>query len=40
VNLFLPKVLVSGALLIALLALSIDWLGRIVETFARPKGLR
>lgn len=26
VNLFLPKVLVSGALLIALLALSIDWL--------------
>lgn len=40
VTLFLPKVLVSGALLIALLALSIDWLGRIVETFARPKGLR
>ncbi|OII33985.1 ABC transporter permease [Curtobacterium sp. MMLR14_010] len=40
VNLFLPKVLVAGALLIALLALSIDWLGRIVETFARPKGLR
>jgi osmoprotectant transport system permease protein len=40
VNLFLPKVLVSGALLIALLALSIDWIGRIVETFARPKGLR
>jgi osmoprotectant transport system permease protein len=40
VNLFLPKVLVSGALLIALLALSIDWLGRIVETYARPKGLR
>lgn len=40
VNLFLPKVLVAGALLIALLALSIDWLGRIVETVARPKGLR
>jgi len=40
VNLFLPKVLVAGALLIALLALSIDWLGRIVETYARPKGLR
>ncbi|PZF15451.1 ABC transporter permease [Curtobacterium sp. MCPF17_011] len=40
VNLFLPKVLVAGAVLIALLALSIDWLGRIVETFARPKGLR
>ncbi len=40
VNLFLPKVLVSGALLIALLALSIDWVGRVVETVARPKGLR
>jgi osmoprotectant transport system permease protein len=40
VSLFLPKVLVSGALLVALLALSIDWLGRVVETVARPKGLR
>lgn len=40
VNLFLPKVLVSGALLIALLALFIDWLGRVVEFTARPKGLR
>ncbi|QZQ55398.1 ABC transporter permease [Curtobacterium sp. TC1] len=40
VSLFLPKVLVSGALLVALLALSIDWLGRLVETVARPKGLR
>jgi osmoprotectant transport system permease protein len=40
VNLFLPKVLVSGALLVALLALSIDWVGRVVETVARPKGLR
>ncbi|MCA5924091.1 MULTISPECIES: ABC transporter permease [Curtobacterium] len=40
VNLFLPKVLVSGALLVALLALSIDWIGRVVETVARPKGLR
>lgn len=39
VNLFLPKVLVSGALLIALLALMIDWLGRVVEYVARPKGL-
>ena len=39
VNLFLPKVLVSGALLIALLALLIDWLGRVVEHVARPKGL-
>lgn len=40
VTLFLPKVLVAGALLVALLALSIDWLGRVVETVARPKGLR
>jgi osmoprotectant transport system permease protein len=40
VTLFLPKVLVAGALLVALLALAIDWLGRVVETVARPKGLR
>ena len=40
VKLFLPSVLVSGALLVALLALTIDWLGRVVETVARPKGLR
>jgi osmoprotectant transport system permease protein len=40
VNLFLPKVLISGALLIALLALAIDWIGRVVEVVARPKGLR
>ncbi|MBT1545695.1 ABC transporter permease [Curtobacterium aurantiacum] len=40
VTLFLPKVLIAGALLVALLALSIDWLGRVVETVARPKGLR
>jgi osmoprotectant transport system permease protein len=39
VNLFLPRVLVSGAILIALLALLIDWLGRLVEHVARPKGL-
>ena len=40
VNLYLYSVLVSGALLIALLALSIDGLGRIVEQLARAKGLR
>jgi osmoprotectant transport system permease protein len=39
VNLFLPTVLVSGALLIALLALAIDWLGRVVEVLAHPKGV-
>ncbi|WP_165069267.1 ABC transporter permease [Marisediminicola senii] len=39
VNLYLFSVLISGALLIALLALTIDWLGRVVEHVARPKGL-
>lgn len=39
VSLFLPSVLVSGALLVALLALLIDWLGRVFEYYARPKGL-
>ncbi len=39
VNLYLYSVLISGALLIALLALAIDWVGRIVEQVARPKGL-
>jgi len=32
-------VLVVGAVLIAALALLIDWLGRVVELIARPKGL-
>lgn len=39
VNLNLPKVLVVGALLVALLALFVDWAGRVVEQLARPKGL-
>lgn len=39
VNLDLNPVLVVGALLIALLALLIDWLGRVVEHIARPKGI-
>lgn len=39
VNLYLYSVLISGAVLIALLALLIDWLGRVVEHIARPKGL-
>lgn len=39
VNLSLTSVLVTGALLVALLALLIDWLGRVVEHVARPKGL-
>lgn len=39
ITLFRTSVLVSGGLLIALLALVVDWLGRILETAARPKGL-
>ncbi len=39
VNLNLTVVLVAGSLLVALLALLIDWLGRVVEQLARPKGL-
>jgi len=32
-------VLVSGALLVALLALLVDWAGRVLERVARPKGI-
>lgn len=39
VNLNLNVVLITGSLLVALLALTIDWLGRVVEQLARPKGL-
>lgn len=39
VTLFLPALLVSGAILVALLALSIDWLGRLVELAATPRGV-
>ncbi|MGP9487448.1 ABC transporter permease [Arthrobacter sp. MYb211] len=39
VNLNLNVVLIAGSLLVALLALTIDWLGRVVEQVARPKGL-
>ncbi|MFC4904797.1 ABC transporter permease [Kocuria oceani] len=40
VNLDLVRVLVAGSILVALLALTIDWIGRVVEHVARPKGLR
>nr|AAV35053.1 putative ABC transporter permease [Renibacterium salmoninarum] len=40
VNLYLQRVLISGALLVALLALTIDWLARVVEQAVTPKGLR
>lgn len=39
VTLFLPKLLISGAILVGLLALTIDWLGRLVELAATPRGL-
>ncbi|MCS3492994.1 osmoprotectant transport system permease protein [Arthrobacter sp. JUb119] len=39
VNLNLNVVLIAGSLLVALLALTIDWLGRVVEQVARPRGL-
>jgi osmoprotectant transport system permease protein len=39
VNLNLPRVLVAGSVIVALLALLVDWLGRVVEHVARPKGL-
>ncbi len=40
INLNLNAALFSGAILVALLALLIDWLGRVVEHVASPKGLR
>ncbi|WP_459550255.1 ABC transporter permease [Nocardia sp. X0981] len=39
VTLFLPTLLVSGAVLVALLALTVDWLGRLVESAATPRGI-
>lgn len=39
VNLNLVNVLIAGSILVALLALLVDWAGRVVEHVARPKGL-
>jgi osmoprotectant transport system permease protein len=39
ITLFRYSVLVSGALLIAVLALIIEWAGRVLEVAARPKGI-
>lgn len=39
VQLNLPSVLLTGSILVALLALVIDWAGRVVEHVSRPKGL-
>lgn len=39
INLFRYSILISGALLVALLALLVDWAGRVLEMIAKPKGL-
>jgi osmoprotectant transport system permease protein len=39
VTLFRYDVLVSGAVLVAVLALVVEWLGRVLEALARPKGM-
>ncbi|WP_286956479.1 ABC transporter permease [Brevibacterium sp. UBA7493] len=39
VTLDLTRVLIAGAILVALLALVVDWTGRVVELAVRPKGL-
>lgn len=39
INLADPLLQLSGAVLVALLALLVDWIGRVVEEVARPRGL-
>lgn len=39
VQLFRNQILVTGGLLIACLALLIDWVGRLLEYFVHPKGV-
>ena len=39
ITLYRTSIVVSGALLVACLALLIDWLGRLLESVVRPKGL-
>lgn len=39
ITLFRFSLMVTGALLIALLALLIEWLGRLLELVTRPKGI-
>lgn len=39
ITLFRYPIVVSGAILVGLLALLIDWAGRVLEMLARPKGL-
>lgn len=39
ISLFRFSITVSGALLVAVLALMVEWAGRVLEMIARPKGL-
>lgn len=39
ITLFRFSVMVAGAVLVALLALLVEWIGRVLETFLRPRGL-
>ena len=39
ISLFKSSLMVSGAVLIALLALLVEWVGRLLELVARPKGI-
>lgn len=39
ISLFRFSLMIAGAVLVALLALLIEWLGRVLELFARPKGI-
>lgn len=39
ITLFRFSVMIAGAVLVALLALTIEWLGRLLELLAKPKGL-
>jgi osmoprotectant transport system permease protein len=39
ISLALPRLMIAGAVLVATLALLIEWLGRVLELVARPKGI-
>ena len=40
INLYRFPILVSGAMLIAALALAVEWLGRVMEVVLTPKGMK
>ncbi|WP_370289633.1 ABC transporter permease [Nocardioides sp.] len=39
ISLFRFEVMVAGALLVAALALAVEWVGRVLEVLVRPRGL-